>query len=113
MDECEPLIAGTRSGITGIQLDCKPAGIPLDILVEALEAASTARQEVIDVMEKAIPVTRAKGKPTQPQFAQVKIPKALIGKLIGPGGKNIKELEVGRCMLIVIETRVESHRNPC
>jgi hypothetical protein len=37
-------IAGTRSGITGIQLDCKPAGIPLDILVEALDAASTARQ---------------------------------------------------------------------
>ena len=47
-------IAGTRSGITAIQLDCKPKGIPLEILIEAMNKASVGRAKVIDVMEKTI-----------------------------------------------------------
>ena len=47
-------IAGTRSGITAIQLDCKPKGIPLEILIEAMNKASVGRAKVIGVMEKTI-----------------------------------------------------------
>ena len=80
-------IAGTREGITGIQLDCKPAGIPLDILIEALGVASESRQAVIDKMEAAIPGYRSQESLSDgnPQFAQVKIDVINIGKLIGPG----------------------------
>lgn len=47
-------IAGTRSGITAIQLDIKPCGIPLDILCEALEPAQVAREHILDHMEQEI-----------------------------------------------------------
>lgn len=86
-------IAGTRSGVTGIQLDCKPAGIPLEILIESLDRASEARQRVIDVMERAVPGPRKDTKDSAPRFARASIPPALIGKLIGPQGSNIKALE--------------------
>ena len=88
-------IAGTREGITGIQLDCKPAGIPLDILIEALDVASEARQKVIDKMEAAIPSYRSEDNLNEnaPRFANVEMEVANIGKLIGPQGKNIKEIE--------------------
>ena len=90
-------IAGTRSGITGVQLDCKPAGIPLTILIEALSVAKRARAKVIDAMEAAIPA-RARA-PTWARFPRTRrfhamdIDVALIGKLIGTGGKTIKEIQ--------------------
>ena len=86
-------IAGTRSGITGIQLDCKPAGIPLDILIEALDRASVARQQVIDVMERELKEPRKETKDSAPRYGRATIPGSLIGKLIGPQGSNIKALE--------------------
>lgn len=88
-------IAGTRGGITGIQLDCKPAGIPLDILVEALGVASEGRQTVIDKMEAAIPGFRSMETVSadKPQFKTLPIDPVNIGRLIGPQGKNIKDLE--------------------
>ena len=90
-------IAGTRSGITGIQLDCKPAGIPLAILVEALETAKRARGRVIDAMEAAIPRARRAdlGEVSEhsPRFHAMDIEASLIGKLIGTGGKTIKEIQ--------------------
>ena len=88
-------IAGTRSGVTGIQLDCKPAGIPLDILVEALEASVEARNKVIDAMERAIPVARdAENLPeSAPRHANTTIDLSLVGKLIGRAGENVKDIE--------------------
>jgi polyribonucleotide nucleotidyltransferase len=86
-------IAGTRSGVTGIQLDCKPAGIPLDILIEALDRASAARQKVIDVMERAVSEPKSVMKDSAPRYGRATLPPALIGKLIGPQGSNIKALE--------------------
>lgn len=47
-------IAGTRKGITAIQLDIKPAGIPLDIICESLEHASKGRLQILDHMEREI-----------------------------------------------------------
>ena len=88
-------IAGTREGITGIQLDCKPAGIPLDILIEALGVASEARQIVIDKMEAAIPSYRSadSASPSQPHFGEVEVEVKNLGKLIGPKFANVKEIE--------------------
>ena len=86
-------IAGTRSGVTGIQLDCKPAGIPLDILIEALDRASAARQKVIDVMERAVSAPKSEMSASAPRFGRSSLPSSLIGKLIGPQGSNIKALE--------------------
>lgn len=90
-------IAGTRSGITGIQLDCKPAGIPLTILIEALSVAKRARAKVIDEMEAAIPRARradlGEVPENSPRFHAMDIDVALIGKLIGTGGKTIKEIQ--------------------
>jgi len=86
-------IAGTRSGITGIQLDCKPEGIPLDILIEAMDRASEARQKVIDVMERAVSSPEQELKDSAPRYGRANIPSSLIGKLIGPQGSNIKALE--------------------
>ena len=87
-------IAGTRSGITGIQLDCKPAGIPLDILIEAMDVASIARSAVIDEMDRAISKPRSRdGSEDGAQFTTVRMDRSLIGRLIGPKGDTIRELE--------------------
>lgn len=47
-------IAGTRGGVTAIQLDIKPAGIPLDIICESLEPARKGRIQILDYMERVI-----------------------------------------------------------
>ena len=86
-------IAGTRSGITAIQLDCKPKGIPLKILIEAMNKASVGRAKVIDVMEKTISTPNIEAKENAPRSTRTKIHPSLIGKLIGPGGSIIKGLE--------------------
>lgn len=52
-------IAGTRNGVTAIQLDIKPAGIPLDIICESLEPAFRARLQILDHMEQEINTPRA------------------------------------------------------
>jgi polyribonucleotide nucleotidyltransferase len=52
-------IAGTRKGITAIQLDIKPAGIPLDIICESLEPARKARNQILDRMDQEISTARA------------------------------------------------------
>ena len=86
-------IAGTRSGITAIQLDCKPKGIPLEILIEAMNKASVGRAKVIGVMEKTISTPNIESKVNAPRSTRMKIHPSLIGKLIGPGGSVIKGLE--------------------
>jgi polyribonucleotide nucleotidyltransferase len=86
-------IAGTRSGITAIQLDCKPKGIPLEILIEAMNKASVGRAKVIGVMEKTISTPNTESKVNAPRSTRMKIHPSLIGKLIGPGGSVIRGLE--------------------
>lgn len=51
-------VAGTRNGITAIQLDIKPAGIPLDIICECLEPALKGRQQILEYMEREINAPR-------------------------------------------------------
>ena len=82
-------VAGTREGITAIQLDVKVDGVPLSILSEALAQAKTARMHILDVIEKEIASPRPAISPRAPEILTMRIRKDQIGAVIGPGGKVI------------------------
>lgn len=82
-------VAGTKSGITALQMDIKITGITEEIMRIALEQAHVARQEILGVMNAAIS-SPAELKSNVPRIQQITIPKDKIAILIGPGGKNIK-----------------------
>lgn len=63
-------IAGTRDGVTAIQLDIKPAGIPLDIICESLEHARKGRLQVLDHMEQEINVPRTQDGRNSPRICK-------------------------------------------
>jgi polyribonucleotide nucleotidyltransferase len=86
-------VAGTRSGVTAIQMDVKVAGIPLKILGEALVAAEKARLQILDVIEKEISAPRPKISPNAPEILIIKIKQDQIGGVIGSGGKTIKDIK--------------------
>eukprot|EP00252_Welwitschia_mirabilis_P024988 TRINITY_DN7648_c0_g1_i1.p1 TRINITY_DN7648_c0_g1~~TRINITY_DN7648_c0_g1_i1.p1 ORF type:complete len:1012 (-),score=254.90 TRINITY_DN7648_c0_g1_i1:461-3496(-) len=85
-------IAGTRKGVTSIQLDIKPAGIPLEILCECLEPALVARTKILDHMQDVIPQPR-KAKQNSPRIASMKVTVDGLSRLIGPSGTHIRKLE--------------------
>jgi len=85
-------IAGTATGITAIQLDMKIDGIPLEVVGEALRRGRTARLRVLEIMNAAVSSPRPKLSPYAPKLSIVQIPVERIGELIGPGGKNIKQI---------------------
>ncbi len=85
-------VAGTKEGITAIQMDIKLTGLSMTVLKEALERARLGRIHIMDEMLKAIPETRTKLSEYAPKIEQVTIPTDRIGELIGPGGKVIKNI---------------------
>ncbi|KAK4392969.1 Polyribonucleotide nucleotidyltransferase 2, mitochondrial [Sesamum angolense] len=90
-------IAGTRNGVTAIQLDIKPAGIPLDIICESLEPARKGRLQILDHMEREINVPRTQDGRNSPRILTLKYSNDAIRRLIGPlGALKIKiEEETG------------------
>ncbi|XP_027357865.1 polyribonucleotide nucleotidyltransferase 2, mitochondrial isoform X3 [Abrus precatorius] len=86
-------IAGTRKGVTAIQLDIKPAGIPLDIICECLEPANKARLQILDHMEQEINAPRNKDDSTSPRLATLKYSNDALRRLIGPMGVLKKKME--------------------
>lgn len=82
-------VAGTREGVTAMQMDVKIEGITPKIVRETLEQAKRARLEILDTMEKTIPAPRAELSPNAPRVQIFKINPSKIGALIGPGGKII------------------------
>jgi len=85
-------VAGTRSGITAFQMDIKIAGISTEIMREALERAKKARHFLLDKMATVIDQPRPELSRYAPRILSIKIPVDSIGKVIGPGGKNIREI---------------------
>jgi polyribonucleotide nucleotidyltransferase len=75
-------IAGTRKGITAIQLDIKPAGIPLDIVCESLEPARKGREHILDRMEQEISSARSMNDGSSPRLATLKMSNDSLRKLI-------------------------------
>ncbi len=96
-------VAGTTLGITGIQLDIKVGGIPEKILVEALDRARVAREEILRVMTSAISAPRAEINPSAPKIIMLTIPTDKIGMVIGPGGKMIQKISADCGVEIEIE----------
>jgi polyribonucleotide nucleotidyltransferase len=86
-------VCGTRDGITAIQLDIKTEGIDHKIIRETLHRAKAARLTILDKMAAVIPTSRTDISKYAPRLLTVKIDPEKIGKLIGPGGKNIKRLQ--------------------
>ncbi|MBS1703141.1 MAG: polyribonucleotide nucleotidyltransferase [Armatimonadetes bacterium] len=85
-------VAGTRAGITALQLDTKLDGIPDDVLARALNQALDARLEILDVIEAEISEPRSTVADTAPQVTTIQINPEKIGALIGPGGATIKKI---------------------
>ncbi len=85
-------IAGTRTGITAIQMDLKVEGISLDVLGEAIERARENRIFILDEMDSVISKPRESLSEYAPRVYTITIEKDMIGKLIGPGGKNIRAI---------------------
>ncbi len=86
-------VAGSREGITAIQMDIKIKGISFDIMREGLEAARVSRLEILDKMAQALPGPRPELSPFAPRILSIQIPVSKIGLVIGPGGKTIREIE--------------------
>jgi polyribonucleotide nucleotidyltransferase len=85
-------VAGTRDGITALQMDIKIGGINAQIMAEALEQARKGRLHILSVMEKTIGEPRADISPIAPRIIQIKINPDKIRDIIGPGGKIIRAM---------------------
>jgi len=85
-------VAGTRSGVTAIQLDLKIKGISLDLLNEAVYHAKEARFIILDKMHKAITKPREELSQYAPRIITLHISPEKIGEVIGPGGKMIRKI---------------------
>ena len=96
-------VAGTKSGVTAIQLDVKVDGVPLKILSEALVQAKTAREYILDEMSKAITEPRSDISPNAPKIVMINIKPDQIGLVIGSGGKTIKDIKEKTDAEITIE----------
>jgi len=85
-------VAGTREGITALQMDIKVSGITPAIMAEALAQAQRGRMFILDKMNEALPEARSKVSTYAPRFYTLQIPVDKIRDLIGPGGKMIRSI---------------------
>ncbi|MFL6283866.1 MAG: polyribonucleotide nucleotidyltransferase [Pyrinomonadaceae bacterium] len=85
-------VAGTREGITALQMDIKIAGINAQIMAEALEQAKKGRMHILGIMEEAISEPREELSPFAPRIITIKINPDRIRDVIGPGGKIIRSI---------------------
>jgi polyribonucleotide nucleotidyltransferase len=86
-------VAGTRDGITALQMDMKITGVSAELLREALGQARQGRLEILDIMREAITEPRPEVSDYAPRVEKLVIPTEKIGLLIGPGGKTINGLQ--------------------
>lgn len=85
-------VAGSKDGITAIQMDLKIDGISQEVMRTALAQAKEGRYYIIEKMEAVLPEARENISPYAPRIITMKIPVSKIGDVIGPGGKTIKEI---------------------
>jgi polyribonucleotide nucleotidyltransferase len=96
-------VAGTRTGVTAIQMDIKIAGITPEIMKEALLKARAARFHILGIMEDAIPESRKELSPYAPRISTITIEKDKIREIIGPSGKVIRDIQETTGTTIFIE----------
>lgn len=85
-------VAGTRDGITALQLDMKIPGLPMTVIAEAVNNALPARLHILGKMLESIEEPRGELSPSAPRLMTMKIAPEQIGMIIGPGGKTIKAI---------------------
>ncbi|MEP6832723.1 MAG: polyribonucleotide nucleotidyltransferase, partial [Gemmatimonas sp.] len=86
-------VAGTKDGITSIQMDIKIEGLDLKIMEEAMAQAREGRLHILAEMDKALSAPREELSKYAPRIVTVQIPPDKIGELIGPKGKNIRAIQ--------------------
>ncbi|GAA5532368.1 polyribonucleotide nucleotidyltransferase [Deinococcus aluminii] len=86
-------VCGTAEGVTALQMDIKVSGVTPAIMREALAQAREGRLYILGKMAEVLPTPRPELSPTAPRILTLKINPELIGKVIGPGGKQVRELE--------------------
>jgi polyribonucleotide nucleotidyltransferase len=85
-------VAGTSDGITAFQMDIKIQGISFEIFEHALEQAKAGRLHILGIMNQTIATPRPDLSPYAPRLTTIKIPVDMIGSVIGPGGKVIRQI---------------------
>ncbi len=85
-------VTGTRDGVAALQMDIKIGGIDRDVLNRALAQARDARLHILEKMNETITTPRKELSKYAPKLTMVTIPVAVIGDLIGPGGKNVRRI---------------------
>jgi len=101
-------IAGTKDGVTALQMDVKINGVTIEILKDVFKQSRKARLEILETMEKTIKKPRAELSPFAPRVYTLQINPSKIGMIIGPGGKTIHEItdETGATIDIEDDGRV-------
>jgi polyribonucleotide nucleotidyltransferase len=85
-------LCGTKDGVTGFQLDLKLAGIPLPLMMTAIDQAKRSRTAILGFMQTVIDAPRGQLSEFAPRIETIQINPEKIGLVIGPGGKNIKSI---------------------
>jgi polyribonucleotide nucleotidyltransferase len=85
-------VCGTTEGITGFQMDIKIKGVSFEIMEKALAQAKDGRLHILGIMKEAIAKPRAKISDFAPHLYTMTVPVDMIGAVIGPGGKNIRNI---------------------
>ncbi len=85
-------VAGTKDGVTAIQLDVKNQGLTLDQVKETLEKAKIARLSILEKIQAVLPSSRTEVSEYAPKIELIHIPVDKIGEVIGPGGRVIKNI---------------------
>lgn len=101
-------VAGSKQGVTAIQLDVKNHGLSVEILAEAIQEARESRFYILDIMDSVLSKPRSSVSKYAPRIATITISTDKIGALIGPGGKVIKKIieETGATIDIKEDGRV-------
>ena len=86
-------VAGTQNGITGIQLDLKRRFLPFEIIRETFERAKKARMEILHTMLSVIEKPRQNLSVYAPKLVVTYVPEEMIGKIIGPGGSQVRKIQ--------------------
>ncbi|MEX2531547.1 MAG: polyribonucleotide nucleotidyltransferase [Gemmatimonadota bacterium] len=86
-------VAGTRNGVTSIQMDIKVEGLSREILQDALTRATRARLGILDIMDQTISEPRDELSPHAPRITTMQVNPEKLGEIIGPKGKTIRAIQ--------------------
>uniref|UniRef100_A0A8C3AZ95 Polyribonucleotide nucleotidyltransferase 1, mitochondrial n=1 Tax=Cyclopterus lumpus TaxID=8103 RepID=A0A8C3AZ95_CYCLU len=86
-------LAGTNKGITALQVDVKIPGLPLKVVMEAIQQGTVAKREILGIMNKCTAKPRETRKENGPVIENVRVPVSRRARFVGPGGYNLRRLQ--------------------